>query len=54
MDQTTKRNYEAGETPPVGTYLCVECEEKSVVRIKNEGEELPVCPRCNSNWWRTK
>ncbi|MFH1851510.1 MAG: hypothetical protein ABIA75_04130 [Candidatus Neomarinimicrobiota bacterium] len=34
----------AGERPGAGTYFCMKCGERIV--LKQDADELPVCPRC--------
>lgn len=43
--------FEAGMPLEKGTYVCCSCG-KTTVTIRINGEKLPPCYRCNSNYWR--
>lgn len=43
--------FEAGTPLDEGTYVCCGCG-KTTVTIRINGEKLPPCYRCNSNYWR--
>jgi predicted RNA-binding Zn-ribbon protein involved in translation (DUF1610 family) len=39
----------AGDRPGQGTYVCMTCGKKIV--IKDDKEKLPVCPKCHGSMW---
>ena len=38
-----------GDRPGKGTYVCMTCGQKVV--IKDDDEKLPVCPKCHGSMW---
>lgn len=38
--------YVSGEIPGIGTYICMKCHFKLV--IKSINEKLPECPNCKT------
>ncbi|SDA57275.1 zinc ribbon-containing protein [Methanobrevibacter millerae] len=38
--------YKTGEKPGVGTYLCINCDQK--VTLDDAKDTLPPCPKCKN------
>lgn len=48
-ENTHKHVYETGEKPGRGLYLCAKCDER--IRLDQDSDRLPPCPRCNGTKW---
>lgn len=53
MKSDEKQFYETGNCPPLGAYICAQCE-KDTVYITKEGEKLPLCRKCGNIFWNPK
>jgi predicted Zn-ribbon and HTH transcriptional regulator len=42
----------SGETVTAGKYLCTKCGYEH--KVEQGVVNLPVCPRCQSDTWRTR
>ena len=47
-----KSKWQAGDAPPVGSYLCATCcSDYSLPFIRRDGQKLPLCPCCGGDEW---
>ena len=47
-----KSEWQAGDAPPIGSYLCATCcSDYSLFFIRRDGQKLPLCPCCGGNMW---
>ena len=47
-----RNEWRAGDTPPVGYYLCATCcSDYSMIHIRRDGQALPPCPCCGGKVW---
>lgn len=42
--------YKTGEKPGKGRYQCTNCDE--IIRLDQDTDTLPPCPKCNNTTWR--
>ena len=47
-----KSEWQTGDVPPIGSYLCATCcSDYSLFFIRRDGEKLPLCPCCGGDVW---
>lgn len=47
-----KCQYETGERPPDGIYVCMSCTDNpETIIIPDMAKALPKCPRCGWTYW---
>ena len=47
-----KSEWQAGDAPPIGSYLCATCcSDYSLFFIRRDGQKLPFCPCCGGDVW---
>lgn len=42
--------YKTGEKPGMGVYVCLECGQ--IVRLDDNTDVLPPCPKCSNTTYR--
>ncbi|NBI10266.1 hypothetical protein D1641_09620 [Colidextribacter sp. OB.20] len=50
MPETKKSQYEAGEFPPLGVYICMNCGGHTVL-VPEMVKKLPTCSKCKGTIW---
>ncbi|RGQ40173.1 hypothetical protein DWY99_08610 [[Clostridium] leptum] len=44
--------YQTGDKPPEGTYVCIQCADNpQTVIVPEMCEHLPECPHCGCTYW---